>query len=91
MQPQERAPYHPGIAGIYKAVNAPCTPAAHNSGQYWLYPGHKKKPGEITLRFLPAIEPGLDRKSFLSLVKEKIDAARPDLTGLENNGKTLNA
>ena len=59
---------------------APCIPVAHNSGEYWRYPGLDKRPGVITLRFLPMIAPGLDRKSFLRKLQSAIESARPDLT-----------
>ncbi len=75
----QTAKLHSGIAGIYAAADAPCVPAAHNSGLFWRHPGPEKIPGEITLRFLPAIKPGLDRKTFLNQLKQAIDSARPDL------------
>ncbi len=75
----QTAKFHSGIAGIYAAVGAPCVPAAHNSGLFWRHPGPDKIPGEITIRFLPAIAPGLDRKTFLNQLKQAIDSARPDL------------
>ncbi len=80
--PGQTAKFHSGVAGIYTATGAPCVPAAHNSGQFWRHPGPEKTAGEITIRFLPAIEPGLDRKVFLDQLKQKIDGARPDLVDL---------
>ncbi len=77
--PGQTAKFHSGIAGIYAAAGAPCVPAAHNSGLFWRHPGPEKTPGEITIRFLPAIKPGLDRKVFLDQLKQTIDGARPDL------------
>lgn len=74
-----RRPYLPGVAGVYAAANAPCVPAAHNSGEHWRHPGPDKIPGEITLRFLPPIAPGLDRKTFLRELQTQIENARPDL------------
>ncbi len=84
--PGQTAKFHSGIAGIYTAVGAPCVPAAHNSGLFWRHPGPEKTPGEITLRFLPAIKPGLDRKAFLDQLKQQIDGARPDLLDTPANG-----
>ncbi|MEO1241198.1 MAG: 1-acyl-sn-glycerol-3-phosphate acyltransferase [Pseudomonadota bacterium] len=75
----ERLSFQSGVAGIYKEVNGPCVPVAHNSGEHWRYPGILKTPGEITLRFLPAIAPGLDRKEFLPTLQAQIEQARPDL------------
>lgn len=77
--PGDTAPFHPGVAGIYTANEAPCIPAAHDSGRFWHFPGIDKTRGEITLNFLPPIKPGLDRKSFLKTLKTKIDTARPDM------------
>ncbi len=79
--PGNTGKFHPGIAGIYAAADAPCTPIAHNSGLFWRYPGMNKKPGEISVKILPPIEAGLERKIFLTLLKDKIDGARPDLVG----------
>ncbi|MFQ5561962.1 MAG: lysophospholipid acyltransferase family protein [Parvularculaceae bacterium] len=79
--PGARGEFQPGIAGIYKAAGAPCVPVAHDSGRHWRHPGILKIPGEITIRFLPPIEPGMDRKDFLSMLKAQIESARRDLSG----------
>ncbi|PQA87954.1 lysophospholipid acyltransferase family protein [Hyphococcus luteus] len=77
--PGARQRYQPGVAGIYTTAEAPCVPAAHDSGRFWRHPGGEKIPGVITLRFLPAIPPGLDRKTFLRELQSRIESARPDL------------
>lgn len=74
-----QAPLQPGVAAMYLAAEAPVTPAAHDSGRFWLRPGWLKRPGVITLRILPAIAPGLERKAFLETLRERIESARPDL------------
>lgn len=79
MQPGEKGPFQPGVAGLYAAIDAPCTPAAHDSGRFWRHPGGEKVPGAITLRLLPPIPSGLDRKEFLKTLAARIEAARPDL------------
>lgn len=81
----KRLSFQSGVAGIYKEVNGPCVPVAHNSGEHWRYPGILKTPGKITLRFLPAIAPGLDRKEFLPTLQAQIEQARPDLEGATNH------
>lgn len=73
------SPLQPGVAAIYLAAEAAVTPAAHDSGRFWRHPGWLKRPGTITLRILPAIPPGLDRKTFLETLRERIESARPDL------------
>ena len=72
VKPGERGKFHNGVVGIYLGANAPCFPAVHNSGDYWLYPGYHKKPGVITLEFLPPIEAGLDRETFRPLLEDAI-------------------
>lgn len=74
-----RPPLQPGVAGIYLATGAPCVPAGHDSGRFWRHPGQLKIPGVITLKILPAIPPGLDRKTFLATLRARIESARPDL------------
>ncbi|HPE32819.1 MAG TPA: lysophospholipid acyltransferase family protein [Parvularculaceae bacterium] len=64
----ERIPLQPGVASIYLSGGAPCTPVVHDSGRFWSLPGGvtaQKTPGVITIRFLPPIAPGLDRKAFM--------------------------
>lgn len=86
-------PFQPGVAAVYKAANAPCVPIAHNSGAHWLHPGPLKIPGVISVKILPAIPPGMDRKKFTAVLEETIAAARPDLkpgvTGQEQQSERL--
>jgi 1-acyl-sn-glycerol-3-phosphate acyltransferase len=76
----ERLKLQPGVASIYMAAGAPCTPAVHDSGRVWRQPGGVtavKSPGLITLRFLPAIEPGLPRKKFMSALEARLHGESP--------------
>lgn len=71
----ERLRLQPGVASIYLAAGAPCTPAVHDSGKCWRQPGTLtalKVPGLITLRFMPAIAPGLSRKVFMDELSAKL-------------------
>lgn len=70
----ESRPLQPGVAAIYLAGRVPCAPAVHDSGRFWRPPGgaaSPKRPGVVTLRFLPAIPPGLSRRDFAA----RLDAA----------------
>ena len=78
-RPGEKARLMPGAAGVYLAANAPCVPVAHDSGRFWLHPGIRKEPGVITIRFLAPIEPGLDRRKFMTVLEERLTEGRPDL------------
>ncbi len=81
--PGERAPFRPGVAGVYNGANAICAPVAHNSGAFWRHPGPAMTPGVITVRFLAPIAANVDRKAFLKELKARIDAARPDAPARE--------
>lgn len=72
--------YHPGIAALYKGANAPVVPVALNSGVFWQRRSFLKRPGCITIEFLPAIEPGLDRRAFMTELKSSIENATNRLT-----------
>lgn len=82
----ERAPLQPGVAGIYAAANAPVVPVTHDSGRFWRHPGVARLPGVITVRVLPAIPAGLDRRVFMARLEAALAEARPDLQGAAPGG-----
>jgi 1-acyl-sn-glycerol-3-phosphate acyltransferase len=67
--------YQPGVAALYRELGLPVVPVALNSGSYWPRRAFIKRPGRIVLEFLPAIEPGLDRKAFMKVLEERIETA----------------
>ncbi len=79
--PGESRRYHPGVAAIYKSLpdGVPVVPVALNSGVYWGRRRFGIVPGEITLKFLPPILPGLDRKSFMKTLETEIETASNQL------------
>jgi 1-acyl-sn-glycerol-3-phosphate acyltransferase len=72
--PDERVPYHSGIAALYLELGLPVVPVALNSGVFWGRRSFSKRPGEITLRVLPAIPPGLDRRDFMERLETAIES-----------------
>ena len=68
-------PYLPGVAAIYKGANVPVVPVALNSGLFWPRRLMDKYPGAITVEYLDPIEPGLDRKTFMKLLADRIEPA----------------
>ena len=72
-------PYQSGIVGLYSAMNVKIIPAALNSGIYWGKKGLSGKKGTITLEFLPAINPGLDKKEFISKLENVIERKSEEL------------
>jgi 1-acyl-sn-glycerol-3-phosphate acyltransferase len=54
-----------GIALFYKRSNCPVVPVVHNAGKFWHRRGFIKYPGNITLKFLDPIPPGLPQDEFM--------------------------
>ena len=67
--------YNPGLAMIYEAVNVPVIPTALNTGYFWPKNSVKRYPGTVTIEFLPAIEPGLEKREFMRTLQDKIESA----------------
>ncbi|GAB5470511.1 MAG: lysophospholipid acyltransferase family protein [Rhodospirillales bacterium] len=67
--------YFPGVAGLYKDLGVPVVPVALNSALYWRRGRFSKIPGRIIIEALPPIPPGLDRKTFLRELEERIETA----------------
>ena len=75
----QRQDYKPGIVALYQHCDAPLVPMALNSGHYWGKTRLKKIPGTIVFEFLPVMEKGLDRDTFLKNLRSVIEAAATDL------------
>lgn len=75
MEPGRTRPYYPGIAAIYADTEAPVVPVALNSGVFWGRRRFLKRPGVITLEFLPPVPRGLDRHAFLTELQARIESA----------------
>ncbi len=67
--------YLPGVAALYKSLNIPVVPIAHNSGKFWPRRSFLKYPGTIQLQVLDPIMPGLDRKTFMLTLENAIEGA----------------
>lgn len=79
----ETGQYQSGIAAIYKQLGLAVTPLALNSGLKWRRKTFMKRPGIITLKFLPNIEPGLQKKAFMARLEDTIEPATRDLVARE--------
>jgi len=73
--PGEDRPYKNGIAMLYQALNIPVVPMALNSGLLWGKNSFIKKPGLITIEFLPPIPPGLSRGEMMERLKNELETA----------------
>lgn len=89
--PGSTRPYQPGVAALYSQLKVQVVPVALNSGLFWGRRTFLKKPGTITLRILPPIQPGLSRSAFMDLLRERIEGATTALVGaVENPGDSPN-
>lgn len=75
-QPGSKKPYTPGVAFLYEQCNVPVVPVALNTGYCWPKNKVKKYPGQLTVRFLPPIAPGAERRAFLNMLYEQIESAQ---------------
>jgi 1-acyl-sn-glycerol-3-phosphate acyltransferase len=73
--PGSHRPYQPGVAALYGQLELPVVPVALNSGLFWARRSFVKRPGLITVEFLPAIEPGLSRRRFLAELERRTEDA----------------
>ena len=69
------SPYLPGVAALYGKLDVPVVPVALNSGMFWRRHGFLKNTGVITVEFLPAIDPGLNRREFMTELAARIEPA----------------
>ncbi len=83
MPPGERRAYHPGVAALYGDLGVPVVPVALNSGLFWGRRAFHKKPGTITIEFLPPIAPGLPRREFMRELQERMEGASQRLAAAD--------
>ncbi len=79
MHPLAAPDYKPGVAALYGRLDVPCVPFALNAGVFWPRRTFWRWPGVITVRFLPPIAPGLNRRQFMEALQEAIEPATREL------------
>jgi len=67
--PARRFRVQKGVAVLYRALKLPVVPVVLDSGDYWIYRRWLRRPGVITVRVLPSIEPGLRTDALLSALE----------------------
>lgn len=72
-----RPPLQPGFAGLYRALGLAVAPVALDSGRLWPRNAFVKRPGIVTIRFMPAIPPGLPRREIEGVVHAAINDLEP--------------
>jgi 1-acyl-sn-glycerol-3-phosphate acyltransferase len=64
--------YHRGIYSLYVATGKEVVPVALNSALCWGKNSFIKKPGTITLKFLPSLKTGLEKNVFMQKLEKII-------------------
>jgi 1-acyl-sn-glycerol-3-phosphate acyltransferase len=67
--------YLAGTAALYRGLDLPTIPVALNSGVFWGRNAFTKRKGTVVIEFLPAIPPGLDRRTFMNRLEDEIETA----------------
>lgn len=85
-------PYKRGIAEIYETLGVPVVPMAVNSGLFWPRNAFLKRGGKVTIKFLPAIPPGLESAAFMQRLEHTLETESALLVegGLETMGTKRN-
>ncbi len=65
-------PLKAGLYGVYGGLKVPIVPITHNAGEYWTRSG-PKRPGTVTVAFLPEVPPGLPREEMEAEVHAAIN------------------
>jgi len=73
--PGSKPDYKTGFIGIYNHTKRKILPVALNSGLCWPKQSWVLKNGIITIKFLPIINEGLDKKVILEEVQNRIETA----------------
>jgi 1-acyl-sn-glycerol-3-phosphate acyltransferase len=77
--PYIKAPYKYGAGLIYEQINGPCYLVAVNTGMFWARRSLFRYPGKAKIEFIGEIAPGMDTKSFMLEVEDRIEAASTKL------------
>ena len=79
--PGTRRAYQLGGAWLAAASGAPIVPVAHNAGLFWPRNAFLKRPGTVTVRIGPSIEPGnRDPKTLNALAEQWIEEQQKALS-----------
>jgi 1-acyl-sn-glycerol-3-phosphate acyltransferase len=73
MAPGERERYRSGIYYLSRDLGLPVTPVATSIGLLWNRRDWRKKAGRAAIEFLPAIESGLDKQTFMRRLEDTIE------------------
>lgn len=79
VSPWQRRTFMRGFELLYRECNCPIVPFVTNAGLYWPAGFAAKRPGTITLRFLPPMAPGNDPGFFAAEIERLINEEKEKL------------
>ncbi|GMG85008.1 lysophospholipid acyltransferase family protein [Paralimibaculum aggregatum] len=82
LAPGTRAPFARGLGLLYARLGVPVVPVVHNAGLVWRKGFAAKRPGLVTMRFLPAIPPGRDPEVFAREIEALLNTEKDRLPGI---------
>ncbi len=86
--PGMKKPFSPGVALLYEQCQVPVVPVALNTGYAWPKNQIRKNAGTVTIRILPPIYPGMERRAFLNELYNRIDRAEETLPPFQDKETT---
>ncbi len=88
MAPGERERYRSGIYYLSRDLGLPVTPVATSVGLLWNRRDWRKNAGRAAIEFLPPIETGLDKQTFMRRLEDTIETASDRLIAEFSAGPT---
>lgn len=79
----EIRPFVRGFEMLYKYCNTNVVPFVTDAGRWWPVGFATKRPGTITIRFLPYVEPGKDADEFAVELERVVRHAADELMGAQ--------
>lgn len=83
-KPGDTPVYKPGVALLYQNLGIPVVPIALNTGFFWKKSSFMRYPGKVIFEFMEPIQPGLDKKAFMTELQNRIESKCAEL-----NAETL--
>lgn len=65
--------YKPGLIFLYQNLNVPVVPFALNTGLFWKKNSFLRYPGKIVIEFMKPIQPGMEKRAFMTELKNEIE------------------
>ena len=82
VKPGAHRRFERGLQFLYKNCDAPVVPIIHNAGLLWPPGFGLKRPGLVTMRFLPAIPAGENDKAFACRIETLLNTEKDALPGV---------